>query len=446
MKELEIERPKLSFIDENNIELKRVENIDELRKLVAECRETGGVLAGYDFSNLKEISCVCLDNMVLENIVFSRFCPCEKERPLLFQLSFLGASLTNVSFAQARLCQCNFDKMNKSANKKYQETFEGNSNVKKEEPVEKDTTLEKVDFFFTELEYCRFRQTQAKYVDFRYSKIANCTLSEFQVEKGDFYFCNFSGCTSFIDSKFTLCSFTCASFENVCIRMSNLNGIVQENEKVYHGDFLFNESLLWNRYNPCSSFSSMNHKECSLKSQIFIASEAMNFYRQMSGIYAGKGLNRDSNEAYKEKVLKDRKYCKLLIQYFQSEEYKNGKKKKTEKVNLEEKGLWYYRFRYWKTFLTQFLGYGYKWWVPCLWFLGLVAIYWGIYQFTDKYVCFETPEWLQHIGYSLNNALSPFSEYYKVVSIVVSSIQSTIGVLLVGFLGFVIANKIRNDS
>ena len=98
------------------------------------------------------------------------------------------------------------------------------------------------------------------------------------------------------------------------------------------------------------------------------------------------------------------------------------------------------------TYAIQWMGYGYKLLNPFLGFLLIVIVFWMIFQFVDCTVCINTPDWLQHIGYSLNNALSPFEDYYKVVNIFISALQSTLGVLIVGFLGFVVANKVRNNS
>ena len=254
---------------------------------------------------------------------------------------------------------------------------------------------------------------------------------------GDFYFCNFLGSTSFVDSKFVLCSFTFATFENACIRVDNIKGIIQEKSDLFHDVFLHNEDLHWNRYNPCASFSTMNHftvkKEERILSDVFIAAESMNFYRQMSGIYAGKGLNRDSNVAYKKKVLEERKYCRLKLKAMAQRQIPSDSKL-------------HYRFKYYKSYLTQAAGYGYKWWTPCLWFMALVLISWVIYQFVANMFCLHSPEWLKNLAYSFNNSLSPFEDYYRVVNIFVASLQSACGILLIGFLGFVVANKIRNDS
>jgi hypothetical protein len=182
----------------------------------------------------------------------------------------------------------------------------------------------------------------------------------------------------------------------------------------------------------------MNHYsvENKVMSDAFIASESMNFYKQMSGVFAGKGLNRDSNEAYTKKVLEERKYSKAKIVAL----------KKGEKEEKEKHNKWHYRRKLCSTYAIEWMGYGYKLWNPFLGFLLIVIVFWLIFQLVDYSVCINTPDWLQHIGYSLNNSLSPFEEYYKVVNIFISALQSTLGVLIVGFLGFVVANKIRNNS
>lgn len=43
---------------------------------------------------------------------------------------------------------------------------------------DKETELCNVNFFFCDLEYCRFRGTIMKLADFRYSHITDCTMSE----------------------------------------------------------------------------------------------------------------------------------------------------------------------------------------------------------------------------------------------------------------------------
>lgn len=428
----------ISFVDESA--LKPIKSKAELLDMMSQCEQKKElVLSNLDLSEMDDCSCINFDRYRLDNIVFSRFRPEDPQKRHLFNLSFVSAELSRVSFAQAYLQQCNFDTMDVKAYALHYKKMYG-QDMPEEKKDERIAKLNGVDFFFSDLVFCRFRNTVANTVDFRYAYVCDCTMSEFHVTLGDFYFCNFKGATNFIDSKFCKCSFTCATFENSCIRMVNIkDGIVQEDSKAYHEELINGRN--WLRYNPCFSFSSMNKEANRGKndiSDLMIAGEAMNVYRQLSGMYAGKGLNRDSNEAYRMAKLKERDYYKLRIKAIKTGEIKMDKEK--------DHSLIYLRWIVAKTYITQMMGYGYKWTVPVVWFIILVILYALIYFFTNRYGGNNLPDWMEYIAYSMNNALSPFNEFYAVVNVLLSSIQSTIGILLVGFLGFVIANKIRNDS
>lgn len=449
---------RFSFIPQGT-QLKKISSRSQLDALMKECeKEDIPTLRNLDLSDLDNCDNLNFDGYHLQNIVFSRFRPDKKEKKLLFGLSFLGAHLTGVVFAQAHMQQCNFDTKDQGAYDHHQNQLHGKE-VKKEAKLH-TTELKGVDFFFSDLDFCRFRRTKAERVDFRYAHLTDCTLGKFEVSLGDFYCCGFYGVTNFIDSKFVNCSFTCVTFEYACIRMVNLpDGIAQEYSDVYHHQFL--NSTDWQRYNPCHSFSSMNEdgyengeteektdedqeekEKKLLRSNLSIAGEAMNVYRNLSGIYAGKGLNRDSNEAYRKAKLMERKFYKLKRKAIKVNAIYYDKKHDGSKC-----GMWW---TVQKTYLTQALGFGYIWWVPVIWFFVLVILFAIIYYLANNNLFIPLPDSLsdffESIAYSLNNALSPFDGFYHVVNILAASLQSTLGVLLVGFLGFVIANKIRSDS
>lgn len=337
--------------------------------------------------------------------MFSRFNPeCDKKRHL-FNLSFKGATLDGVAFSQTRLQQCDFD----------------------------DTTLQSVDFFYSELDYCRFRKTEAHRVDFRYSHVDDCTMGKFKVELGDFYCCNFRGCTNFIDSCFKNCSFTCATFENACIRMSNIpEGIVQLHPTVYTEEIILSKD--WFKYNPCATFSQMNEyapEGNTLQSRIDLAKEAMDFYKQMSGTFAGKGLNRDSNEAYRQTKL-----CEL--DYYKEMKHLPKEDRKVSKFSLR-----------WQIFcirLIQAFGFGYKWLPPTLWFIGMTLFYAIIAAIMRNNSEHPVINFIAHWCRSLYNSMSPDKDFIDVINLPWASFESVFGVLIIGFLGFIIANNIRNDS
>lgn len=429
--EKELDKVQLSFIDEK-VELKTINNIGELRNIVEECRKNKQKLCNFDFSILKDIRNICFDGLILENIVFSRFNPKSPNKTFLFNLSFMGAQLHKISFAQAHLQQCNFDTMDEEAIHLHLEKMDYQSIIKKGDKTA-NTHLQEVDFFFSQLDYCRFRRSELNTVDFRYSHINDCTMGEINVYLGDFYFCAFEGCTGFIDGVFKECSFTCATFENNCIRMKNIpEGIIQEHFKIYHDKLIHAKN--WINYNPCGTFSSMNHeannKMMTLKSYANATLEAANFYKGLSGIFAGKGLNRDSNEAYRMSKILDSKFCKIELNLSKEDRVK-GEKNFSRRIFLNKV--------YWS------LGYGYKWQAPTIWFFLIIAAYALISLIIDS-----TMELGNSFSWSLYNSLSPYEKFTNMFEnrhiVTLVSFESLFGVLIIGFLGFIIANNIRNDS
>jgi len=55
----------------------------------------------------------------------------------------------------------------------------------------------------------------------------------------------------------------------------------------------------WKRMTPCGVHSSLDDQDNSVITEEFIAKEAMQLYTNLSGLYSGKGLFRDSNRAYR---------------------------------------------------------------------------------------------------------------------------------------------------
>ena len=433
---------KLSFVDESKIKTKILLKSDLEALLKAKRVAKDYVISDLDLSEMNDCSCIDFDGFKLQNIIFSRFDPESPDKRFLFNLSFVGAELHQVSFAQAHLQQCNFDTMDKDAIKKHHEKW-GEDSIFTGELDEKKTILEEVDFFFCQLDYCRFRNTSLEKVDFRYSHVKDCTMGEVKVKLGDFYFCAFQGCTNFIGSRFTDCSFTCATFEHHSIRMSNIpDGIVQEYSDKYHNKLLHQEN--WMRYNQSASFSSMNpdanSKEYNDKSKANIAYEAAEFYKGLSGMFAGKGLNEDSNKAYKKSKDLELDFCKLELILDEKD-----RKPLAGKENVKAKT---YRNRMWHIRLIKALGYGFQWKAPTLWF-GIIVLVWAAIYL----MCNHFGEVCRSFSWSLNNSMSPHEEFTKAfeqgicyVGTLIASLESVAGVLLIGFLGFIIANKVRNNS
>ena len=118
---------------------------EELSSLLTDEPKT---LTNCDLSNI-DCSNIPFDGYTIKNVVFSRHSENTEQKHSLSMLSFKGATLENVSFAQSELNRCNFD----------------------------GAVLQKVDFFYSTLCYCRFRDTIGYCLDFRYSQIDCCSMS-----------------------------------------------------------------------------------------------------------------------------------------------------------------------------------------------------------------------------------------------------------------------------
>ncbi len=455
-----------SFVDFEEMTI--VKSNEEFKEILGEsyisygCEENDGrqrgILSNLDLSEIN-VSEVCdnFNGWKIENVAFSRFRPETNERKEIFGLSFVGASLNKVSFAQSKLIRCNFDTkdygaitVNASKVDNLHTMTEWKMAIGKEDVTEKlppkmnslmdfysipawplggaISKLEEVDFFLSELEFCRFKNTYVMAADFRYSHITDCSMSESKFFGSDFYFCSFRGPTNFVNSKFIQCSFSNAFFENNCIRLDNIpNGILQENYEAY--SHIISHYPNWIRLNPCFNYSSLNHEENKgnkQKSKRYLKNEAAEFYKQLSGIYAGKGLNRDSNRAYKKAKQNERKYHKLSATIA----FDEGKMK----------DFFFHSWRYLKCIITALFGYGYQWHAAAFWFFVLITLFGYMYYRNtgaDMEVAFS---------YSFNNSLGPFPDLAKIVGLFLASCQTALGMLLIGFLGFIVANNIRNDS
>jgi hypothetical protein len=357
----------------------------------------------------------------IENVMFSCFNPLSAKKKHLFGLSFKNSKLSRVSFAQAFLERCNFD------------NIEDKDMLKNE--LAPNPYYDQVDFFLSKLSYCRFCDCSMVNADFRYSKVEDCTMRRSLYINIDCYMCEFKGCTVFQRSKFLKCSFTNAAFENNVVRMENLpKGIVQDDVDDY--DDFVNQRKEWHRYNPCSDYSEFllnakrNEKTSKMTAdaKMDVHWEAVEVYKQLSGYYAGMGLNGDSNEAYRKMKYNERLFHYASIVY-------NWKKGRYLSILHTIGNIMLIRG-------IALAGFGYKFKAVFWWFVALVAFYFFLFQINFS---FPQPEWLIHLSYSINNSLGPVAEYYKGHEFL-GSVQSTLGVLLVGFLGFVVANKIRNSS
>lgn len=259
----------------------------------------------------------------------------------------------------------------------------------------------------------KFRNAVIEVCDFRYADVMDSTLQNAYFKYTDFYRTAFKGITIFQEARIESSSLNYISFENFCITRENLvkndanSFLVQENEDVYK-DFLSKWIRLDNIKNKMSVIDG------GLRSKY---AEAERIYRQLSALWEEKGYNKDAEWAYVRGKRMERKRL-----WNESTENKFGRK-----------------IRAFFNFLTDvFLGYGVSLSKVFLTYVILIVLFGFIYKglLTDDIAtCLK-----MSATYAIGGG-GTFSPAVEALSI----LQTGLGMLLTGFMGFVVANKIRKS-
>lgn len=415
-----------SFVGKDNLIC--LSTRDQLNELINNCRNEHKPLENLNLTKV-DVSNTDFSHLMIRNVIFNGFNP-EREQPKkIFNVNFKGCIMIGVSFSHCRFIRCNFDKDKITMREAIKHNTKSDGSLTVRDNISnKPTYLNEVDFFFCQFETCRFRTTKIDTADFRYSKFTDCTLGSWEVTRGDFYMCSFCGSTNFYMSKFTLCSLTEVIFEQHCPSINNINKLVQEDYDAYH-DIIIGK-VDWSKHNPCAGFSHVNEAEDNdkkLESRIHNHLEAYRVYAMLSGIYNGKGLFRESNEAYKKAKRNEAKFRSLSI-----------------KRDWENREFWSLSKQLYKRFqilISYIMGYGFKMMHVIFVFLILVII--GGVLFFNKT---DADDIWNSLAFSLNNTLGPYDYFSQIAGIIWASLQTAFGILLVGFLGFIMANRIRNNA
>ena len=418
---------KISFVETSNLKVLRCRL--KLKALLLLHKLLHKPLKDYDLSriNLKNLD---FSDLKLENVVFNYFDVEKKKRKEIFNVNFQGCTMNRVSFAHCSFCRCNFDSDSEKLNHE-----EGETRAEKDSPK-----MSECDFFFCEFENCRFKNTKMSVVDFRYSSFTDCSMRCAQVTFGDFYMAAFHGTTNFPHSVFSLCSLTNATFDNHCLLMENIHRLIQEDYELYSDNFIHKKN--WFKQNPCGNISKLKiakGEDCELEVKIYISQEAKFIYTTLSGLYSGKGLFRDSNKAYSKAKKCEAQYYKLL--------QKKARQRKAYRSSLKN------IFRRVEPVFIMRIGYGYKPWPVIAWFAFLIvgvadplcslavsiwnsgALY---FEKIKRPWLAEALSWIGSHAVSIWNSMAPYFELAPVLE--------RLETLLIGLLGFVWANNIRNNS
>jgi len=259
----------------------------------------------------------------------------------------------------------------------------------------------------------KFRSAVIDLCDFRYADIIDSTLQGARLRYTDFYRTAFKGITIFQDAEIESSSLNYISFETFCITSDNLKknesgaSLVQENHAIYE-DFLSKWIRLDNVKNE------MSIVEGGLASKY---REAERIYRQFSALWEGRGHNKDAEWAYVQ-----------------------GKR-------MERKRLWYESET--NIFVNKFkailnllldiiLGYGVRLTRVICTYIMLIIIFGVVYKILSHHNIVDCMK--LSIGYTIGVRIdaSPVIE-------ILSMFQTGMGMLLTGFMGFVVANKVRKS-
>jgi len=259
----------------------------------------------------------------------------------------------------------------------------------------------------------KFREAVIETCDFRYAEIKDSTFQEALFIYIDFYRTAFKGITIFKDCKIESSSLNYISFETFCFTQDNLQMnksgavLVQENEAVYR-DFLSK----WVRKDISRNTMSIVEDGLAHKYK-----EAENIYRQLSALWEERGHNEDANWAYIQKKRMERNYL-----WYEKTENK-FKSKLSAFLNL---------------LMDLFLGYGVSMSKVFITYLLTIAVFGVVYKIllgADIGSCLK-----MSISFTIgtDKASNPAIETLCVI-------QTGIGMLLTGFMGYVVANKIRRS-
>jgi len=347
------------------------------------------------------------------NVIFSKEKQADRH---IYNANFKNAKLKDVHFVDAKLENIQFDNA----------IMEGCSFQNYKNNIV-EPTIQKVSFAETIINKCRFRDTIIEWSDFRYAEITNSTFEGSNIAFCDFYRAHFSKINIFNKAIIATSSLNYTLFEGTIIRKSNIaNGIILQQDESNYKKFL----VEWKENGPGvrKTTAKAMWEPNNLNNELIAMPEhAENIFKNLNGLWAGNGFLGDANWAYVEGRRAERKRLKNEL-----------------KLNIKSKGRRAIKRKIlWNYFCDYSFGYGES-------IFKIVRAYILIIAFFACLLYFIIP--LDSILYSFLcsffNMIAQTPQELKSGSIgltVLNVIQSSLGILMTGIFGFVIANKIRNQ-
>lgn len=258
--------------------------LDEIRAKIVE-RSKMKTPEQLDLSG-EDLRSVDLRGLRLNNIIFSDFHMNRRSNLsnanfancIIEDTNFSGAILTGAVFRRSTLTRCNFD---------YCEITDSTF---------KQATMRRP----------RFRESSLRWCDFRYSNIENATFQDANMEGCDFYRSSLREGNVFEGAQIIGVSLYNANFLGAALRKDNFRGgLLQENVELFR-----KYHMKWYEKRKEDEFE--DYKMTVEKIEEFVHEryeEAMLVYRSLNGLWVSKGFLGDANWAFvKSKKMETKTY------------------------------------------------------------------------------------------------------------------------------------------
>lgn len=323
----------------------------------------------------------------------------------LIDVRFENSILLNVDFSNTLLENCSFQIYNKIL----------------------EPTITKVTFAESKMNKCRFRNSIINWSDFRYGEITNTTFENAKIDFCDFYRTHFHKINIFKKAQISNSSLNYTLFEGTIIRKENIvSGIILQENKDNYRKFL----VEWKENGP--GIRKINVKGQwepeSLEMELNEMHEhAENIYRNLNGNWVSNGFLSDANWAYVKAKKKERKRLKNKLN--------NANSIKT-KIKIRIKIIGNY-------FCDIAFGYGESISKIIGTYVALIITFGLIIHFLES-----NNSIIVSLIKSLLNMVAQTDSKITDVPLeitILNIVQSSIGILLTGIFGFIIANRIRHQ-
>lgn len=386
-------------------------DIQQLKKLITNQVIEDVDLTGIDFKD-SDLMDIDFSSCILTNVCFSVKGDTFK---IISGINFSKAKLSNVQFDNSILLNADFSNS----------FLEGCSFQIYDKILE--PTITKVIFAKSIMNKCRFRDSIIKWCDFRYAEITNTTFENAKIDFCDFYRTYFHKINIFKKAQIRNSSLYYTLFDGTIIRKENImSGNILQEDKDNYRKFL----VEWKENGPDirKTDANVQWEPKSLEMELREMHEhAETIYKNLNGNWVSHGFLNDANWAYVKAKRNELKRLKINL---------NDAKTIKTKGKIRRKIIGNYvcdfAFGYGES-ISKIL----RTYVALVLFFGLTIHF--LESNNSIFVSFIKS--LLNMVAQTDNEINTIPLEITILNI----IQSSIGILLTGVFGFIIANRIRHQ-